>query len=106
MKKLIILFIIMLMDGVIFVGCKTTLAKSEPASVITNTAIATAAETNTTDTTSPATPTAETMTAVTETTTKVNEAVSAGLAITISGINNKDVNFTNAYVNKKIMILS
>ena len=96
----------MLIDGVIFVGCKTTLTKSEPASVVANTAIATAAETNTTDTTSPATATAETTATIAETTAEVNEAVSAGWDISISRINNKDVNFTNADANKKIMIFS
>ncbi|MHB1376297.1 MAG: molybdopterin-dependent oxidoreductase [Candidatus Humimicrobiaceae bacterium] len=93
MKKLIVIFISLLIATVFFVGCKTTVAKSETASNVT---IKTADVVTTTKTASAATTAAETTTTVAETTTKANEPAPAGWTITISGINSKDVNFTDA----------
>ena len=93
MKKLIAIFIGLLMVTVVFVGCKTTSSKSETTSVVT---IKTANVATTTKTVSTATTAAETTTTEAQTTTKANESASAGWTITISGINSKDINFTDA----------
>ena len=93
MKKLIAIFIGLLMVTVVFVGCKTTSSKSETTSVVT---IKTANVATTTKTASAATTAAETTTTEAQTTTKANESASAGWTITISGINSKDINFTDA----------
>ncbi|MCX6384428.1 MAG: hypothetical protein NTV16_08145 [Actinobacteria bacterium] len=93
MKKLIVIFIGLLMVTVIFVGCKTTVVKSETDTDVT---IKTAETGTTVETTSVTTTAAETTTTAAETTTKANESASAGWTITISGINGKDVNFTDA----------
>ena len=90
MKKLIAIFIGLLMVTVVFVGCKTTVSKSETASAVT---IKTA---DTVTTTKTATAAAETSTTAEQTTTKTSEPVPVGWTITISGINSKDISFTNA----------
>ncbi len=82
MKKLVALFMILLMVGVIAAGCKTTDTTAE-----TTAAVSTAAETTVVETTATETTTAET-TAVDET-----EAV---WTITISGIGDEDISFTDA----------
>jgi DMSO/TMAO reductase YedYZ molybdopterin-dependent catalytic subunit len=93
MKKLIVIFIGLLMVTVFFVGCKTTAPKSENASNVTT---KTEGIVSTTKTAAATTTAAETTKTAAETTTKTNEPAPAGWTIVISGINNKDINFTDA----------
>ena len=93
MKKFFALFICLLMVAVVFVGCKTTVSKSETTSAVTIKAADVSTTSKIVSTTTAAAET--TTTSVVETTTKVNEPVSASWTITISGISSKDINFTD-----------
>jgi DMSO/TMAO reductase YedYZ molybdopterin-dependent catalytic subunit len=92
MKKLIYVFIGLLMVSVIFVGCKSAVSKSETASAVT---IKTENIATTTKTEPPVTTAAENTTTEAPTTTKTSEPASSGWTITISGINSKDISFTD-----------
>jgi DMSO/TMAO reductase YedYZ molybdopterin-dependent catalytic subunit len=102
MKKFIALFIVIMMAGAIFVGCKSNPVKSETSAVSTSAAtvaITDSAAANTTNELSTETSmakTTETSAQPTETSTQPTETASSAWTIVISGINSKDINFTSA----------
>jgi len=91
MKKFFALFIIVLMVGVIGAGCKTTDTTAETTAAETTVAETTAAETTVAETTAAETTVVETTAAE----TTAAEETEAAWNITIAGIGDKDISFTD-----------